>query len=82
LADVFGVAPPLTAIRLNPLASNGLGTDEAALRYYFGEPGRPAEAVLAAALLYRSVLLVFPGPLGLALLWLTRRARPTQPAVV
>ncbi len=64
---VLSRAPLLTAVRLNPFASNGLGSDEAAMVFLFNTANTDQSAILASALLYRAVLLVLPGIIGLAL---------------
>lgn len=64
LTHVLVAAPLLTLVRLNPLAANGIGSDEAAMMYFFAEVQNPA-AVVAAALLYRLITMVLPGLAGL-----------------
>ncbi|AQQ09978.1 putative membrane protein [Sedimentisphaera cyanobacteriorum] len=65
---VFSVSPILTLARLFPFALNGLGSDEAVIGFLFLSSGLEAENVLAAALLYRVVLLIIPGLAGLVIL--------------
>ena len=62
-SHVFGVAALLTLIRLFPLTLNGIGSDEAALLFFFGAYGS-GEVLLAGALLYRLLTLVLPGIIG------------------
>jgi len=73
LAYVYTVAPLITLVRLFPLTFGGVGSDEAAIYYFFHAIGVNFETVLAAALLYRSVVLILPGIIGLGPLALKQR---------
>ncbi len=70
---VFSVAPLLTLIRLFPFTLSGIGSDEAALCYFFSRAGASLEEILAAALLYRFFTLILPGIAGLFFLSGTKR---------
>ncbi|OXU15046.1 lysylphosphatidylglycerol synthase transmembrane domain-containing protein [Sedimentisphaera salicampi] len=70
---VFSVSPILTLARLFPFSLNGLGSDEAVIGFLFLGSGLESEKVLAAALLYRVVLLIIPGLAGLIILNLKRK---------
>ncbi len=75
LPYVFAVAPLLTLIRLFPLTLSGIGSDEAALCYFFQQAGASMEEILASALLYRFFVLILPGLIGLCLLAGIKRTR-------
>lgn len=62
---VFSVAPFLTLARLFPFALNGLGTDEMAMYFFFHQAGLALETIIAAAIIYRLIVLLLPGFLGL-----------------
>ena len=66
LGYVYMVAPLITLVRLFPLTLGGVGSDEAAIYFFFRPLGLSFETVLAAALLYRGVALLLPGVIGLA----------------
>ena len=62
---VFAAAPFLTLVRLFPFALQGLGTDELAICFVFAQAGVGYEESMAAALLYRLILIILPGLAGL-----------------
>lgn len=73
LVYVFSVAPLLTLVRLFPFTLSGIGTDEAAMWYFFSHAGAGLEGILAGAFAYRFVILILPGMVGLLVLARTKR---------
>ena len=65
---IFSVAPLLTLIRLFPFSLNGIGTDEAAIVFLISGPQISPEAVLAGSLIYKAVMSILPGTIGLIFL--------------
>ena len=72
---VFSVAPLLTLVRLFPFTLSGIGTDEAALAYFFTRTGLSLEGILAGALIYRFCTIIILGLIGLFFLAGTKRLR-------
>jgi uncharacterized protein (TIRG00374 family) len=70
---VFAVSPLITLVRLFPFTLGGIGSDEAALCYFFLQAGATLEEILAAALIYRVLTIILPGLIGLFLLAGTKR---------
>jgi uncharacterized protein (TIRG00374 family) len=68
ISYVFMVSPILLIVRLFPLTINGLGTDEAVIIYLFSVSGVTPEQSIIASLIYRFILLVFPGIFGIPIL--------------
>ena len=73
LLYVFSVAPLLTLVRLFPFTLSGVGSDEAAMWYFFSRAGAELEGILAGAFVFRLVILILPGITGLFILGGTRR---------
>jgi uncharacterized protein (TIRG00374 family) len=72
---VLSVAPLLTLIRLFPFTLSGIGSDEAGMCYFFHSVGMSLEEILAAAILYRFVVIIVPGIIGLYVLAVKKRLR-------
>lgn len=72
---VFSVAPLVTLVRLFPFTLSGIGSDEAALAYFFTRTGIPLEGILAGALIYRFFAIIILGLTGLIFLAGTKRLR-------
>jgi uncharacterized protein (TIRG00374 family) len=72
---VFSVAPLVTLVRLFPFTLSGVGSDEAALAYFFTKTGIPLEGILAGALIYRFFTIIILGLTGLFFLAGTKRLR-------
>ena len=66
---VFAAAPFLTLVRLFPFTLQGLGTDELAICFIFRQAGLAYEETVAAALIYRILLLILPGIIGMFFLF-------------
>jgi len=77
LVFVFSVAPLLTLVRLFPFTLSGIGTDEAAMWYFFSRAGANLEGILAGAFIFRLAILILPGIVGLFVLAGTRRMKTT-----
>ena len=71
---VFSAAPLLTLARLFPFALNGLGSDEAIIGYLFAQ----GDIALAAALIYRLLLLIIPGIVGLSVIIMTKKLQSAK----
>lgn len=72
---VFSVAPLVTLIRLFPFTLSGIGSDEAALAYFFTRTGSSLEGILAGAVIYRFFTIIILGVIGLFFLAGTKRLR-------
>jgi uncharacterized protein (TIRG00374 family) len=70
---VFSVAPLLTLVRLFPFTLSGVGSDEAAMWYFFSRAGAELEGILAGAFIFRLAILILPGIVGLFVLAGTKR---------
>jgi uncharacterized protein (TIRG00374 family) len=70
---VFSVAPLLTLVRLFPFTFSGIGSDEAALYYFFTRAGPALEGIIAGALVYRFFTIIVPGLIGVFFLAGTKR---------
>jgi uncharacterized protein (TIRG00374 family) len=70
---VFSVAPLLTLVRLFPFTLSGIGSDEAAMLYFFSRAGAELEGILAGAFIFRLTVLILPGIVGLFILVGTKR---------
>ena len=70
---VFSVAPLLTLVRLFPFTLSGVGSDEAAMWYFFSHVGADPEGIVAGAFVYRFIILILPGMVGLLVLARTKR---------
>lgn len=70
---IFSVAPLIALVRLFPFTLSGVGSDEAAMCYFFSRVGVSLEGILAGAVLYRLLTLILPGVVGLFFLAVTRR---------
>lgn len=70
---VLTAAPLITLARLFPFALSGLGSDEMALFYIFQTQGLNLEQILAAAILFRFIVIILPGMPGLWILSTKRR---------
>jgi len=75
LVYVFSVAPLLILVRLFPFTLSGIGTDEAAMWYFFSRAGAELEGILAGAFIFRLAILILPGIVGLFVLAGTRRMK-------
>ena len=68
ISYVYMVSPILLIVRLFPFTMNGLGTDEAAIIYLFTISDITSEQLLIASLIYRLILMVLPGIVGIPIL--------------
>ncbi|MBN1124845.1 MAG: flippase-like domain-containing protein [Sedimentisphaerales bacterium] len=78
LAYVFSMAPLLTLVRLFPFTLSGIGSDEAALCFFFSRVGLSMEETISMAIIYRMLTFILPGVFGLVLMSLTTRIRTNQ----
>ncbi len=70
---VISVSPLLSLIRLCPFTLGGMGTDEAAMLFFFAQAQASPETILAGAIIYRLLVIIMPGVLGLLCLMFIRR---------
>jgi glycosyltransferase 2 family protein len=73
LIYIFMIAPILTLGRLFPFTLNGIGSDEAIIVFLFDKIGIFGYQALAAAFIYRLILLIIPGVIGLIIIWIKDR---------
>lgn len=72
LLFIFMVSPILTLGRLFPFTLNGIGSDEAIIVFIFKSINITTVQSFSAALIYRIILLVIPGLIGLLIIILKR----------
>jgi glycosyltransferase 2 family protein len=67
LEDVMTNSPMITLGRLFPFTLSGIGSDEALIIYLFKSVTSSVEVILVGALLYRIVVIIIPGIIGVPL---------------
>lgn len=73
LEDVINNSPMITLGRLFPFTLSGIGSDEALIIYLFKTVNSSVELILVSALLYRIVLIVIPGLIGIPLVFMFKK---------